>query len=81
MAQTRSRLQTFEDFLAYAEEVEGHYELESGELIEVPPESYENLRRALRLYDILRGFVGDECVCPQGLAIATLRSPKTATLV
>ncbi|MEM6838032.1 MAG: Uma2 family endonuclease [Cyanobacteria bacterium P01_C01_bin.120] len=76
MVQTLPRLQTFEDFLAHAEGAEGYYELEYGELVEMPPESYENLRRALRLYDILRKFVGDECVCPQGLAIATPGQPK-----
>ena len=76
MVQTRPRLQTFADFLAHAEEMDGYYELSYGELIEMPPESYENLRRALQLYDVLRAIVGDERVCPQGIAIATPGQPK-----
>ena len=64
MVQARPRLNTFTDFLNYTEAVDGYYELTNGEFIEMPPESYENLRRALKLYDSLRTFIGDEQVCP-----------------
>lgn len=37
MVQTRPQLQTFDDFLAYAEAADGYYELTNGELVEMPP--------------------------------------------
>jgi Uma2 family endonuclease len=76
MVQTQPALQTFEDFLAQAATTDAYYELTNGALVEMPPESYENLRRALKLYDALRALVADQQVCPQGLAIATPGQPK-----
>ncbi len=76
MVQTQPQLQTFDDFLAYAEAAEGYYELTNGELVEMPPESYDNLRRALNLYDILKTLVDAAQVCPQGLALAVPGQPK-----
>jgi Uma2 family endonuclease len=76
MVQTHSQLKTFEDFLRYTEDIDGYYELTNGELIEMPPESYDNLRRALRLYDALRALVDSQQVCPQGLALAVPGQPK-----
>jgi len=76
MVQTHSQLQTFEDFLNYTEGTDAYYELTNGELVEMPPESYENLRRALQLYDRLRTLVDSQQVCPQGIAIAVPGQPK-----
>lgn len=76
MVQAKPQLKTFTDFLAYAEAAEGYYELTNGELVEMPPESYDNLRRALKLYDIFKNLVNADQVCPQGLAIAVPGQPK-----
>ena len=76
MVQTQPQLKTFSDFLAYAQEVEGYYELTNGELVEMPPESYDNLRRALNLYDAFKTLVDAAQICPQGLAIAMPGQPK-----
>jgi Uma2 family endonuclease len=76
MVQTHPQLQTFRDFLAHPATTEGYYELTNGELIEMPPESYDNLRRALRLYDVLKLLIPGVQVCPQGLAIAMPGQPK-----
>ncbi|MBD2234785.1 hypothetical protein [Phormidium tenue] len=38
----------FSNVLSYAQEVEGYYELTNGELVEMPPELYDNLRCALK---------------------------------
>ncbi|MBW4482931.1 MAG: Uma2 family endonuclease [Tildeniella torsiva UHER 1998/13D] len=76
MVQAQPQLKTFSDFLAYTQEVEGYYELTNGELVEMPPESYDNLRRALNLYDALKALVDVAQICPQGLAIAMPGQPK-----
>ena len=76
MVQAQPQLKTFEDFLRYTEGTDAYYELTNGVLIEMPPESYENLRRALQLYDWLRTLVDSQQVCPQGLAIAVPGQPK-----
>ena len=76
MVQAKPQLKTFSDFLAHAQEVEGYYELTNGELVEMPPESYDNLRRALKLYDVLKTLVDAAQVCPQGLALAVPGQPK-----
>jgi Uma2 family endonuclease len=76
VVQAQPQLKTFSDFLAYTQEVEGYYELTNGELVEMPPESYDNLRRALNLYDALKALVDVAQICPQGLAIAMPGQPK-----
>lgn len=76
MVQARPLLQTFEDFLAHGEVVEGFYELTNGDLIEVPPESDENLQRAMQLYEALKTVVDRRQIRLQGLAIATPGQPK-----
>ncbi|TVQ10042.1 MAG: Uma2 family endonuclease, partial [Leptolyngbya sp. DLM2.Bin27] len=76
MTQAKPNLQTFADFLAYDHGTEGYYELTNGELREVPPESYDNLRRALTLYDAFKALVSANQVCPQGLALAVPGQPK-----
>ncbi|MBW4459826.1 MAG: Uma2 family endonuclease [Nodosilinea sp. WJT8-NPBG4] len=76
MVQAQPQLKTFSDFLTHAQEVEGYYELTNGDLVEMPPESYDNLRRALKLYDILKTLVDVAQVCPQGLALAVPGQPR-----
>jgi Uma2 family endonuclease len=76
MVQAKPRLKTFADFLAHAEAAEAYYELTHGELVTMPPESYENLRRALNLYEALKSLVAVEHICPQGLALAMPGQPK-----
>jgi Uma2 family endonuclease len=76
VVQAQPQLKTFSDFLTHAQEVEGYYELTNGDLVEMPPESYDNLRRALKLYDILKTLVDVAQVCPQGLALAVPGQPR-----
>ncbi len=71
-----NQLQTFEDFLAYDDGTDGLYELTYGELIEVPPESFDNLDKALSLRDALLAMPGVTKVLPQGIAVATYGQPK-----
>lgn len=74
MVQAQPQLKTFDDFLTHAETVDGYYELTYGELVEVSPESYDNLRRALKLYDAFKALVEVKQVCPQGLVETSIRS-------
>lgn len=76
MTQAQPKLQTFADFLAYDDGSEGYYELTNGELRKVPPESYDNLRRALTLYEAFKTFISAEQVCPQGLALEMPGQPR-----
>lgn len=76
MVQAQPQLKTFSDFLAYSQEVEGYYELTNGELVEMPPESDENLYRAMRLYEALKSVVDMRQVRLQGLAVAMPGQPK-----
>lgn len=76
MVQAQPQLKTFSDFLAYAQEVEGYYELTNGELVEMPPESDENLYRAMRLYEALKSVIDMRQIRLQGLAIAMPGQPK-----
>lgn len=76
MVQAQPQLKTFDDFLTHAEIADGYYELTYGKLVEMPPESYDNLRRALKLYDAFKTLVEVEQVCPQGLALAMPGQPK-----
>ncbi|MBE9158001.1 Uma2 family endonuclease [Nodosilinea sp. LEGE 06152] len=76
MVQAQPQLKTFSDFLAYAQEVEGYHELTNGELVEMPPESDDNLYRALRLYEALKAVVDMSQIRLQGLALAMPGQPK-----
>lgn len=67
---------SFEDFLAQTEAIDGYYELTNGDLVEMPPESDDNLYRALRLFEALRVLVGLRQVRVQGVAIATPGQPQ-----
>ena len=76
MVQAKPKLQTFDDYLAHTEGMEVYYELTNGELIEMPPESDDNLYRAMKLYEALKALVGMRQIRLQGLALATPGQPK-----
>ncbi|MEA5465338.1 Uma2 family endonuclease [Leptothoe sp. PORK10 BA2] len=76
MVQVKPKLNTFEDYLAYAHGTDAAYELTNGELIEMPPESDENLYRALKLYEALKAWVDMRQIRLQGLALAMPGQPK-----
>jgi len=76
MVQAQPQLKTFADFLADSQALEGYYELTNGELVEMPPESYDNLHRAKKLYEALKALVEMQQICLQGLALAMPGQPK-----
>lgn len=76
MVQVSPKLNTFEDFLTHTEDLEDYYELSYGELVEVPPESYDNLSRAKNLYEALKALVDMQQISLQGLAMAMPGQPK-----
>lgn len=76
MVWAKPKLQTFEDYLAYTDSSDSRYELTNGELVEVPPESDENLYRAMKLYEALKPIVGMRQIRLQGLALAMPGQPK-----
>jgi Uma2 family endonuclease len=76
MVQVSPRLKTFEDFLAQSVELEGYYELTYGEMVEMPPESDQNLYRAMNLYEALKDCVDRRQIRLQGLALAVSGQPK-----
>jgi Uma2 family endonuclease len=76
MVQTQPQLKTFSDFLTHIEATDAYYELTNGELLEMPPESDENLYRAMQLYEALKSLVGMRQIRLQGLALAMLGQPK-----
>ncbi|MEO0457872.1 MAG: Uma2 family endonuclease, partial [Cyanobacteria bacterium P01_A01_bin.114] len=80
MVQAKPKLRTFEDYLAYAGgangEADSRYELTNGELIEIPPESDDNLCRGMKLYEALKALVGMRQIRLQGLALAMPGQPK-----
>jgi Uma2 family endonuclease len=56
-ANPQAKLLTIEEYLAYDNDSDSRYELEDGELVEMPPESPENNRIAQRLYvELLKHF-------------------------
>jgi len=55
MISTKPRFESFEEYLDYDDGTENLYELFNGELIEVPPESGENVAIAVfLLYSLQR---------------------------
>ena len=76
MVQTRPRFYSFEEYLAYDSGAENFYELFNGELIEVPPESGQNVQIANRLLLILALVVGIDRVRGHGLELEVRGEPK-----
>ncbi|MEO0541689.1 MAG: Uma2 family endonuclease [Cyanobacteria bacterium P01_A01_bin.105] len=76
MTQTRPRLKTFADFLAYDDGTDNRYELTNGELIEVPPENFDNVFSATQLQDVLKAIVGLDRVFTGRVAVEMPGQPK-----
>lgn len=76
MVQVGPKLKTFEDFLAQANELEGYYELAYGELVEVPPESFDNVTRAKRLERAFQAFLDSRQILTHVLALAVPGQPR-----
>lgn len=76
MVQAQPKLQTFEDYLAYCDGMDGRYELTNGVLIEVPPESDANVIIARKIDQALSDIVGFRRVRTHQLALETLGQPK-----
>jgi Uma2 family endonuclease len=76
MIQAKPRFLSFEDYLAYDDGSEKWYELFNGELIEVPPESGENVQIANRLFLQFSLLLGTDHVRGQGLELEVLGEPK-----
>ncbi|MBD2232661.1 Uma2 family endonuclease [Phormidium tenue] len=76
MVQTRPRFYSFEEYLAYDDGTEHFYELFNGELIEVPPESGQNVQIANRLLLIFALLLGIDRVRGHGLELEVRGEPK-----
>ena len=76
MTQVRPRLTTFADYLAFDDGLERRYELTYGDLIEVPPESYQNVLISRAIDPALSEIVGFRRVRTHQLAIELLGQPK-----
>ncbi|NJN39374.1 MAG: Uma2 family endonuclease [Acaryochloridaceae cyanobacterium CSU_3_4] len=76
MIQAKPRFLSFEDYLAYDDGSEKWYELFNGELIEVPPESGENVQIANRLFLQFSLLLGTDRVRGQGLELEVWGEPK-----
>ncbi|MGB3137788.1 MAG: Uma2 family endonuclease [Nodosilinea sp.] len=80
MVQTRPRFYSFDDYLAYDDGTENFYELFNGELIEVPPESGQNVQIANRLLLIFALLIGIDRVRGHGLELEVRGEPKNRYL-
>lgn len=76
MVQTKPRFLSFEDYLAYDDGTEQLYELFNGELVEVPPESGENVQIANRLFLEFAMLLGSDRVRGHGLELEVRGEPK-----
>lgn len=76
MIQTKLRFLCFEEYLSYDDGTENLYELFNGELIEVPPESGENVQIANRLFLQFALLLGTDRVRGQGLELEVRGEPK-----
>ncbi len=76
MIETKLRFLSFEEYLAYDDGTDKLYELFNGELIEVPPESGDNVEVATSLLIDFAGLVGRSRVRGHGLEIEVRGEPK-----
>jgi Uma2 family endonuclease len=74
--QTKLRFLSFEEYLSYDDGTENLYELFNGELIEVPPESGENVQIANRLFLQFALLLGTDRVRGHGLELEVRGEPK-----
>jgi Uma2 family endonuclease len=76
---TKTRM-SFEEYLAYDDETDKHYEFEGGELVEMPPESPLNSRIARFLFAILLNAFSEDLVCYKDTEIAVAGTQVQARL-
>ncbi|MEL6400483.1 MAG: Uma2 family endonuclease [Cyanobacteria bacterium J06607_6] len=76
MTQATSKITTFADYLTYDDGTDRRYELTYGDLIEVPPESDENVLISRALDRALSDIVGFRRVRTHQLAVEMLGQPK-----
>ena len=76
MTQAKSKISTFGDYLAYDDGTDSRYELTYGELVEVPPESDENVLISRALDRVFSEIVGFRRVRTHQLAIELPGQPK-----
>jgi Uma2 family endonuclease len=72
----KPRFQSFEEYLSYDDGTDNFYELFNGELIEVPPESGNNVQIANRLFLIFAFLIGTDRVRGQGLELEVNGEPR-----
>jgi Uma2 family endonuclease len=76
LTQAIQKLATFADYLAYDDGTDRRYELTYGELIEVPPESDENVLIARTLDRVFSDLGGFRRVRTHQLAVEMMGQPK-----
>lgn len=76
MTQAKQRFLSFDEYLSYDDGTEVLYELFNGELIEVPPESGENVQIANRLLLQFALVIGIDRVRGHGLELEVRGEPK-----
>lgn len=74
--QTKQRFLSFADYLSYDDGTDRLYELFNGELIEVPPESGENIEIATFLLLQFASIVGHQRVRGHGLELEVRGEPR-----
>ena len=76
---TKTRL-TFEEYLAYDDGTDKHYEFEGGELAAMPPESPRNSKIALFLLAILLETFSEDLLCHKDTEVAVSGTQVQARL-
>ena len=76
MVQSKPRFLSFEEYLSYDDGTDHFYELFNGELIEVSPESGENVQIANRLFLVFALLLGTDRVRGHGLELEVRGEPK-----
>ncbi|MBV9389051.1 MAG: Uma2 family endonuclease [Chroococcidiopsidaceae cyanobacterium CP_BM_ER_R8_30] len=76
MFQVKQRFQSIEEYFAYDDGTDNLYELFNGELIEVPPESGENVQIANRLFLFFALLIGTDRVRGHGLELEVRGEPR-----
>ena len=72
----KPRFQSFDEYLSYDDGTNRLYELFNGELIEVPPESGNNVQIANRLFLIFALLIGTDRVRGHGLELEVNGEPR-----
>jgi Uma2 family endonuclease len=76
MIEVKHQFQSFEEYLTYDDGTDNLYELFNGELIEVPPESGENVQIANRLFLYFALLLGTDRVRGHGLELEVRGEPR-----